>query len=171
MLTWAVPGPDCLLCTPQHLSWDSHWVSPSPATSQLPGAVQAQVLVRCHTALYMCHYTPYALNARTHEYSRTTNKQIWLLWLMVDSIGSMETRKEGPAEECCLGHLLKLQQNAVLWTHVHDSTVYSTVYSVQYSAQVSGATLSTLCPTLTVLELHPPHSRDRDRMAAPCPHP
>ena len=24
MLTWAVPGPDCLLCSCVHLSWDTH---------------------------------------------------------------------------------------------------------------------------------------------------
>ena len=52
------------------------------STSQPPGAVQAQVLVRCHTALYMCHYTLYALNTRTQEYSRTKNMVIIMVKLV-----------------------------------------------------------------------------------------
>ena len=83
--------------------------------------------------------------------------------IMVDGWQARQHGDRGPAEECCLGHLLKLYSEH-MYTIV-QCTVYSTV---QYSAQVSGATLSTLCPTLTVLELHPPHTRDR--MAA-YPHP
>ena len=128
MLTWAVPGPDCLLCSCVHLSWDTHWVSPSPATSyRLPGAVQAQVLVRCHTVLYtihvpLCHYMLYALNARTWEYSRTTSMVI-----MVDGWQARQHGDRGPAEECCLGHLLKLYSEH-MYTIVQCTVQYSTVH-------------------------------------------